>query len=443
MVRAIGAIRRDPLRFLADMHDRYGDVLQFPIPVPPTYLVTDPEAVRRVLVTNAKSYGKRTLQYTTLSLVTGEGLLTADTAAWRPQRTLVQPAFHRSSLELVAAHVRTAVDRLLSRWTEREGEVVDVDEAMMHLALEVVGASLFGSDLSGDAERLADATLAALHVVVKKARSPLPVPVAVPTPTNVVLRRAVRKLDDAVEAMLVDRARRPPEPGDPPRDMLDLLLAAHDDDGSRLSREQVRDQVVTFIVAGHETVASALTWAWHLLASNPQALTRLREEVDAVRPDGDVCFDDLARLPWTAAVLDETLRLYPPAWLITRRSLAPDVLAGVGVPADSLVIISPWLVHRDAAAWDEPERFDPSRFIGVDGTRRREVLASSAYLPFGAGPRMCIGRDMALLEGVLVLASLAAQVELQPVGPPPRALPLVTIRPADGLPMRVRMRRRD
>ena len=443
MLRAIGAIRRDPLRFLADMHDRYGDVLQFPIPVPPTYLVTDPEAVRRVLVTNAKAYGKRTLQYTTLSLVTGEGLLTADTAAWRPQRTLVQPAFHRSSLELVAAHVRTAVDRLLARWTEREGEVVDVDEAMMHLALEVVGASLFGSDLSGDAERLADATLAALHVVVKKARSPLPVPVAVPTPTNVVLRRAVRKLDDAVEAMLVDRARRPLAPGEPPRDMLDLLLTAHDDDGTRLSRAQVRDQVVTFVVAGHETVASSLTWAWHLLASNPDALSCLRAEVDAVRPDGDVRFDDVARLTWTAAVLDETLRLYPPAWLVTRRSLDADVLAGVRIPADSLVIISPWLVHRDAAAWNDPERFDPSRFVGADGSRRRDVVASSAYLPFGAGPRMCIGRDMALLEGVLVLASLAARVELEPVGPPPRAVPLVTIRPADGLPMRVRMRRRD
>ena len=441
MLRSIGAIRRDPLRFLADMHDRYGDVLQFPIPVPATYLVTDPEAVRRVLVTNAKAYGKRTLQYTTLSLVTGEGLLTADTAAWRPQRMLVQPAFHRSSLELVAGHVRTAVDRLVARWSAQEGQVVDVDEAMMHLALEVVGSSLFGSDLSGDAERLADATLAALDVVVKKARSPLPVPVAVPTPTNVVLRRAVRKLDDAVEAMLVDRAARPLAAGEPPRDMLDLLLATHD--GSSLSRAQVRDQVVTFIVAGHETVASALTWAWHLLATNPDALALLRAEVDLVRPDGDVCFDDLASLAWTAAVLDETLRLYPPAWLVTRRSLAPDVLAGVEIPADSLVIISPWLVHRDPTAWSQPERFDPSRFVDAEGARRKDVVASSAYLPFGAGPRLCIGRDMALLEGVLVLASLAARIELEPVGAAPRAVPLVTIRPDAGLPMRVRKRRRS
>ena len=441
MLRSIGAIRRDPLAFLAAMRAEYGDVLQFPIPVPPTYLVTDPEAVRRVLVTNAKAYGKRTLQYSTLALVTGEGLLTADTEAWRPQRRLIQPAFHRASLELVAGHVRTAVDRLVERWSRSDGQVVDVDEAMMHLALEVVGSSLFGSDLSGDAERLADATLAALDVVVKKARSPLPIPVAVPTPTNIVLRRAVAKLDAAVDAMLADRAARPLHEGCPPRDMLDLLLAAHDDDGSRLSRQQVRDQVVTFIVAGHETVASALTWAWHLLASNPEASAALRDEVDAVCPSGTPGFDDAARLPWTSAVLDETLRLYPPAWLVTRRSLAADVLGGVDVPADALVIVSPWLVHRDPASWPDPERFDPSRFLGEDGLRRRDLAASSAYLPFGAGPRLCIGRDMALLEGVLVLASLVARVDLEAVGAPPRAVPLVTIRPAEGLPMRVRLRR--
>ena len=246
-----------------------------PIPVPPTYLVTDPEAVRRVLVTNAKAYGKRTLQYTTLALVTGEGLLTADTEAWRPQRRLIQPAFHRASLELVAGHVRTAVDRLVERWSRCEGQVVDVDEAMMHLALEVVGSSLFGSDLSGRrrAARRRDARGArrrreegALAAARSRSRCR--------RPRNVVLRRAVAKLDAAVDAMLADRAARPLPDGCPPRDMLDLLLAAHDDDGSRLSRRQVRDQVVTFIVAGHETVASALTWAWHLLATNPDALGR-------------------------------------------------------------------------------------------------------------------------------------------------------------------------
>ena len=441
MLRSIATIRRDPMRFLAAMRDEYGAVLQFPIPQPPTYLVSDVDAVRRVLVGNARAYGKRTPQYSTLSLVTGEGLLTADTESWRVQRPLVQPAFHRAGLDLVADHVRGGVDRLLARWTRYDGVVVDVDAAMMRTALEVVGSSLFSSDLSEDAAQLADATLAALDVVVKKARTPLPAPMWVPTPTNIVLRRAVGRLDAAVDAMLRDRAAHPLPDGAAPRDLLDLLLAAHRDDGTTLSRRQVRDQVVTFVVAGHETVASALTWAWQLLATAPAVHARVLAEVDAVLGGRSATFDDLPSLPWTAAVFDEVLRLYPPAWLITRRALADDELAGVAVPAGALVIISPWIVHRDPGAWPEPERFAPSRFLDADGSRRRDVPATPAYLPFGAGPRLCIGRDMALLEGVLVLASLVAHVDLEPVGPAPRAVPLVTIRPAGGLPMRVRVRR--
>lgn len=440
MLRAFTTIRRDPLAFLAAMRERHGPVVQFPVPQPPTYLVSDVTAVRRVLVTNARSYGKRTLQYSTLSLVTGEGLLTADTEAWREQRPLVQPAFHRAGLDLVADHVRDAVERLLARWAADEGEVVDVDAAMMRTALEVVGSSLFGSDLSGDAERLADATLDALDVVVRKARMPLPIPLSWPTPGNLVLRRSVGRLDAAVDAMLLDRARHPLLPDAPPRDLLDLLLAAHRDDGTGLTRVQVRDQVVTFIVAGHETVASALTWAWHLLATHPEAADRLRAEADEVLDGRTAGFDDLPRLPYAAAVLDEVLRLYPPAWLVTRRSTAPDELAGVPVPEGALVIVSPWIVHHDPACWPDPERFDPTRFLDAEGRRRSDVATWDAYLPFGAGPRLCIGRDMALLEGVLVLASLAARVRLTPVGAPPRAVPLVTIRPHDGLPMRVHVR---
>ena len=446
MLRSIGAMRRDPLAFLAQMRADYGPVVQFPIPSPPTYLVSDVDAVRRVLVTGARAYGKRTLQYTSLSLVTGEGLLTADTEAWRPQRALVQPAFHRAGLDLVAEHVRGAVDRLILGWTALDGQVVDVDSAMMHTALEVVGNSLFGSDLSASSARLAEATVAALDVVVKKARTPWAAPAWVPTPNNLVLGRAVTTLNSAVSAILTERAANPLPEGAPPRDMLDLLLASHADDGTALSRRQVRDQVVTFIVAGHETVASALTWAWQLLATHPDVRDRVRAEVDDVCGDRAVTFDDVRRLPYTAAVLDEVLRLYPPAWLVTRRAREDDMLpvrgrGPVAIAAGALIIVSPWIVHRDPWAWPDPDVFDPTRFIDAEGARRRDIAAMPAYLPFGAGPRLCIGRDMALLEGVLALASLVSRVDLEPVGPPPRAVPLVTMRPDAGLPMRVRVRR--
>ena len=439
MVRAIGEIRRDPLSFLNRMQAKFGDVVQFPIPDPPTYLVSDPEAARRVLVGNARAYGKRTIQYTTLSLVTGEGLLTADTDLWRGQRRRLQPAFHHSTLELIADHVRTSTDRMLDGWAKSNSSIVDIDAAMMHLALEVVGKSLFGADLSGDASRLARATVEALDIVVKKARSPLSLPLRVPTPANVSLRKAIANLDSAVDAMLAERATRRLAEGEPPRDMLDLLLAAADD-GQTMSRDEIRNQIITFIVAGHETVASALTWAWQLLVMHPSTLQRLRDEAAPVVNEGGPYFADLARLPYTAAVVDEVLRLYPPAWLITRRSHEDDELAGIAVGAESLVIVSPWLVQRHPSIWDRPNQFIPERFLDSDGQRRRDLINGPGYIPFGAGPRLCIGRDMALVEAVLVLAAVATRIELTPVGPTPVAMPLVTIRPQGGLPMSVRVR---
>jgi cytochrome P450 len=430
MLRSFGAIRRNPLEYLGAVWREYGDVVQFPIPRPPSYLVNDPEAVRRVLVTNARNYGKSTIQYRSLSLVTGEGLLVADTEPWRRQRRLVQPAFHHETLEHLVGHVDTAAQRMFRQWDALPtGAVVDVDAAMMHAALEVVGHALLGTDLSADADRLARATLAALDVVVARARVPVTPPSWVPTPANRTLQAAVRELDDAVRRMMDERRRRPEAV---PQDMLDLLLSSRDEDGAGLSAVEVRDQVVTFIVAGHETVASALTWSWGLLAGDPKSQQRLQAESDAVLGGRAPTFADLARLPFARAVFDETLRLFPPAWLITRNARAADVLGGREIPAGALVIMSPWLMHRHPSSWDEPEAFRPERFLA-------EGIDRSAYLPFGAGPRLCIGRDFAYVEAVLLLAAIAGRYEVAfPDGTGmPHAEPLVTVRPVGGLPLRV------
>lgn len=431
MARAMLQIRRNPLAFCVSTWRTYGDVVQFPIPTPPSYLVSGPDAVREVLVGRAREVGKRTIQYRSLALVTGQGLLTADTPEWKRQRPLVQPAFHHTAVERVAEHVSRAVGRLIDRWTPRSGQVVDVEAEMLRLSLEVVGDALFGSDLADDAHTLTGATLSALDVVVARARVPITPPAWLPTPANRRLGRAVRQLDGAVRRMVTARAARADAPAH--ADMLDLILSARDDRGSSLSDSEVRDQIVTFIVAGHETVASALSWAWALLARDPARAGALADEAREVLGGRLPTIADYGRLPLARAVFDETLRLYPPAWLITRNTTAAMELDGRPVPEGALVIISPWIVHRHPDAWSDPEAFDPERFL--DGT-----ISRGAFLPFGSGPRLCIGREFAYVEGVLVLAALAAHFTFAPVGPMPHAEPLVTVRPAGGVPLRIAAR---
>lgn len=431
MLGSFGAIRKNPLAYLDSVWRTYGDVVQFPVPKPPSYLVNDPDGVRSVLVANARNYGKSTIQYSALSLVTGEGLLSADTAEWKRQRPMVQPAFHRETLTTIVSHVATAAERIIDDWNSLpEGVVVDIDAAIMNAALEVVGHALFGSDLSTDADVLTNATLDALDVVIARARVPITPPAWVPTPGNRKLSSSVAALDRAVHSMLDSRGVR-----EVPADMLDLLITARDDEGHALTETEIRDQVVTFIVAGHETVASALTWTFALLAENPEVIRSLQAEADAVLGGNAAQFADYQRLPYARAVIDETLRLYPPAWLITRNSLGDDVLGGYEVPEGSLIIMSPWLLHRHPGVWANPDRFDPQRFIEGEIDR-------SAFIPFGAGPRQCIGRDFAYVEAVLLLSSLVAHFDLAyPAGQQrPPAVPLVTMRPANGLHLRVSAR---
>ncbi len=431
MLRAMRRIGTDPLAFLASQWRIHGDVVQFPIPSPPTYLVCHPDDVRTVLVGRARDVGKDTIQYRALSRVTGNGLLTSDNPIWREHRRILQPAFHADTLPQVAEHTARAADVLVDRLRAvGEGGVVDIDSEVMTLALEVVGDSLFGHRLGPVADRLAAATLTALEEVVSMARMPLRAPGWIPTPGNRRMAHSLAELDAAVTAILAQR--RAQGPSDPP-DMLDLLLA------SSLEPTEVRDEIVTFLVAGHETVASALTWALVLLSTHPDVADRVAEEAESVlgglAPGAAVDLSTLAELEVSRAVVDEAMRLNPPAWLITRSTSAAMELGGSHVPAGSLVILSPWIVHRHESVWSDPEVFDPHRFLppasgSTPGMR-------TAYIPFGAGPRMCIGRDFAYAEAVLSLAMICRAVRLQPSGPPVRPLPLVTIRPDRPALMRV------
>ena len=429
MLRAFGQIRRDPLEYLHRTWRRHGDIVQFPVPRPPSYLVNSPAGVRRVLVDNAKNYGKSTIQYRALSLVTGDGLLTSDGVVWREQRRVLQPAFHHGALDAIGSHVVDATARVAKQWRPlSDGTVVDIDAFMMNAALEVVAASLMSTDLTGRSSDIAAATLEALDVVVARARVPVTPPSWMPTPANRILKRSVARLDAAVSDMVASRAQ------DPGEDLLGLLLAVRDESGRPLTLEQIRDQLVTFIVAGHETVASALGWAWGLIAAHPEVGERIAREADSLAPGRAIAFEDYAHLTYTRAVIEETLRLYPPAWLITRSALTPDVIDGVSIPQGALVIISPWLLHRHPTLWPEPEEFRPERF--EHGVER------FAHIPFGAGPRLCIGRDFSYVEATMMVAQLCREftVSLPAGGTLPAGEPLVTIRPRGGMPLVLRLR---
>lgn len=436
MLRAIRTIRSDALGFLEQMARAYGPVVQFPIPSPPTYLVSDPEAVRRVLVTHAREYDKETIQYRSLSLVTGEGLLTTSGEVWRRQRRMVQPAFHHEVLERVVGHAARAADELVSRWGDlSRGAVIDIDEAMMRVALETVGASLFGTDLSGDADRLARATIEALDVVVARAQVPVQPPDWLPTRPTRRLRAALVQLDDAVASMVASRQRA--GSADEPSTLLDLLVEAAAADPP-IPASEVRDELVAFLVAGHETTASALTWALWLLAGDAEVQGEVTQELDEVLGERALTYADLDRLPWTRAVFDEAMRLYPPVWLVSRHAKEDDVLAGREIPAGSLIIMTPYIAQRDPQLWEAPTEFRPQRFL--DG-HRRGAAGDAVFWPFGLGPRMCIGRDFAYVEGMAVLSVLLRQIAVSRVpGVVPRPAALVTLRPADALPLVVRPR---
>ncbi|GAA4358302.1 cytochrome P450 [Angustibacter luteus] len=440
MLRDLLAIRRDPLRYLERVVARYGDLVAFPLPRTPVLLVNDPDGARRVLVENARGYSKQTVQYGALGAVTGAGLLTADGPEWRRHRRIAQPAFHHGSLDAVADQSARAAQHLLGQWRDlAPGAVVDVDAACLRATLDVVGGTLFDADLAADGARIVTAVGEALEVVVARARAPRPA--WLPLPSKHRLDRAVATLDETCARVVRSRRARGIEPA--ASDLLALLLRSADPDADGqggLTDREVRDEIVTLVIAGHETVASSLGWTLQLLAEHPAVQDRLHAELTQVLEGRRPGWSDVPALRYTRRVVDEALRLYPPAWVLTRRAVEADVVAGVDVPAGSLVIISPWLLHRRAEAWPDPAAFDPDRFAAD-----RAAAPRPDYLPFGVGPRLCIGRDFALVESVLVLATLLQRVRFEPVrrdGAPtrPDVDALVTLRPHGGLPLHVQPR---
>lgn len=430
LLKLLPQAQKDTLGFLLEVTRRFGDVVDLGIPRRSVVIVNTPRAIQHVLRDNYKSYSKRTLQYDALATITGRGLLTNDGALWHRRRRMQQPAFARSRIEALDRIVVPAVDAMLERWTPliERGETFDVDAEMMRLTLEVVGNALFGIDLGRDAPALTRAVMDTLDSIVHRARHPFSAPRWVPTAENRRFARALAALDAATYGIIAGRRRTASDE----RDVLGLLLAAKDpDDGRPLGDRDLRDEVLTLLIAGHETVASALTWTWALLARHPEVYDRMAAEVFSALGGSPPTSAALSDLGFLRATFAESLRLYPPAWVISRRAIEADVIEGHYVPAGALVVISPYVIHRHPALWDEPERFDPERFRS-ESTRHR-----FAYIPFGGGPRICIGNEFALTEAALILARVTQRCRLSLTSAePPRVEALVTLRPQGGLPVR-------
>jgi cytochrome P450 len=428
MARALRSIRADPLSFLSAVTEQYGDLVAFPVPGAPALLLNDPVDVRHVLQTSARNWGKQTIQYAALSRVTGPGLLASSEPNWIEHRRVAAPAFHHQRLEAVADQVRAAADAAIAERLGGDvaagGALVDVAVLTHRIGLDAVGRALFSTDLSGHAQRLLDATSDAATLVYRLGRSVLQTAAWAPTPTNLRLRSTYRRLD-AISADLVAQRRsgRPTAGGSHGDDLLGLLL------DSGMSDAEIRHELVTMVIAGHETVAAALAWTLMLIAEDQGVQDRLRAEL--TQHAGPVSLmGHRDTLPWTRAVVDESLRLFPPAWALSRRARSDDVIAGRAVPAGTLAIISPWLVHRRSESWPDPLTFRPDRFLGATGT-------PSGYLPFGQGPRLCIGREFALGEMVVVLSRLLTtyQVDVPDGWSRPRAEAKVAVHPHGGMPL--------
>jgi cytochrome P450 len=393
------------------------------------YQVSSPAGVGRLLHDNHRNYSKDVATFGTLRLFLGNGLFTSDGDFWRRQRRLAQPAFHRRRVANFGALMTDATLAKLERWRTRvsQDRPLDVADEFMRLTMEVATLALFSTSGRGDIDKIGSAITTLLDDVTFRFTFPFYPPLKVPTPRNRRFLAARATLDAIVYRIIAERRQRPDEHDD----LLAMLMQARDEEtGEGMSDRQLRDEVVTLFLAGHETTANALTWASFLLSTHVAVERRLRAEVDEALQGRVPTASDLPRLPYTRMVIDETLRLYPPAWITNRRAIEADAVCGYRIPADATVSISPYVTHRDPTLWENPEGFDPERFPPERSARRPHY----AYFPFGGGPRQCIGKGFALMEATLVLALLTQRYELHLVpGRRGETEALATLRPRYGM----------
>ena len=422
---------RDPIAFFCNLARTYGDIVSYRMGGEQMCFVNDPQHVKDILVTHNKSFMKgRGLQRA--KRILGEGLLTSEGAMHLRQRRLIQPAFHRDRIAVYGATMVAYADRMRSGWSD--GATLDIAREMNRLTLSIVGKTLFDADVESHAIAVGEALTGVMDTFWMMMLPFADVIERLPVPKLRRARMARVRLDAIIYRMIADRRASGRDHGD----LLSMLLAAQDeDDGGVMTDQQVRDEAMTIFLAGHETTANALTWLWYLLSGAPDVEAHVHAEIDRVLQGRLPSLADVPSLPYIERVVTESMRLYPPAWIIGRRALTDYAVGGYIVPARSIIIVSPYVLQRDARYYAEPERFAPGRWT----PEFRAGLPKFAYFPFGGGPRQCIGESFAWMELVLLVATIAQQWRLRLVpGHPVVPQPLVTLRTKHGMRMSVAKR---
>lgn len=423
----------NPLDFTLENAQKIGGFYRVPFYFRKMFIITDLEAVAHVLQVNQRNYHKSPA-YKELKLALGNGLVTSEGDFWRKQRRLSQPAFHKQQLmELFKTMTKVAegyfenLDKRLS-----DDTTLDMSKEMMNITADIVLKTLFSSDNPSNQKEMYDTMETAQNYIMHRITNPHLIPFVYLNGKHFKFKKAMRIFDDNVLKLIEERRKDP----NPPADLLTMLLMARDEDtGEGMSDKQLRDEAITLYSAGHETSANALVWTLYLLAQHPEIVEKLRDEVQNVLGDRSPKFEDLRALQYTKQVVEEGMRLYPPAYAIGRESQEKDAILGYEIPPKSIIFISIYAIQRDPKYWDNPNEFDPSRFNPGKEKDRPKL----AYMPFGAGPRMCIGNNFAMMEMQMILALLVKKYNFeldktQKVEPNP----LVTLKPKEGIRMLVK-----
>jgi cytochrome P450 len=422
----------DPLNVMLGWFKQYGDMvhLQFGKEAH-VYFLAHPDHFHTVLVEKADQFHKAGSYKDTkrgLARILGNGLVTSDGDYWRRQRKLIQPAFHARRIEAYAEEMVRLTQHMLQGW--QDDKTVEINDAMMRLTLAIVAKTILDTDINADAEKIAEAVTVFQHLAFGVDIFPL----WLPTPSHVKQWQAEKAMNDVVAALITQRRKSAEDRGD----LLSMLLNSVDEASQGMTDQQIRDEIVTLFLAGHETTANALSWTWYLLAQHPEVEQKLHEELDSVLHDRVPTLADLKQLPYTELVLQESMRLYPPVWNMSRQALTDVEVGGYIIPQGSEVNLNTYAMHHDPRWWDEPERFLPERF----NLEHQSKIPRMAYLPFSTGPRVCIGNSFALMEARLILATIASRYRLSMTGGqrPVQMEPLIALRPKGGLSLNVHLR---